>query len=100
LRLKPWERKVIFSDKPTQVRVRAPSFVNFEGNMLNEKELQVMPDSAEKSFNSALAQNSFPSIDDLIFPYPNSFKAGQIHTRVAQWKKIIANTSQTEEILD
>lgn len=86
MRLKPWEQKVIFSDKPTQVYVRAPSFVNCEDKMLNEKELQVMPDSAEKSFNSALAQSSFSSIDNLFFPNPNSFRAGQIHTRVTKWK--------------
>jgi hypothetical protein len=52
--------------------------------MLNEKELQVMPDSAEKFFNSALAQSSFPSVDNLFFPNPNSFRAGQIHTRLTK----------------
>lgn len=75
-------------------------FVNFEGKVLTEKDVHVMPDSAEKSFNSEIAQGSFPSTESLFFLNPDTFRAGQIHTRIIQWERILANSPQKEEILD
>ncbi|XP_063398770.1 uncharacterized protein LOC134683414 isoform X2 [Mytilus trossulus] len=99
-RMKPWEKNVIFDSDPTNEFIRLASYVNLEGKLLSEKELQIKPDSAEESFSASLIKGQDPSIDNLVFLNPNSFKAGQIHTRVDQWKHIMCNSSQTKEVLD
>ncbi|CAC5412043.1 unnamed protein product [Mytilus coruscus] len=98
--MKPWEKNVIFDSDPTNEFIRLASYVNLEGKLLSEKELQIKPDSAGKSFSASLIKGQVPSTDNLVFLNSNSFKAGQIHTRVDQWKHIMCNSSQTKEVLD
>lgn len=94
--LKPWEKTVTFDVDPTLVKSRQPSFVNFKNEVI-DKDTSIDP--AEKVFLEA-SNAQVPDIISLAFLNPKEFAAGQIHTRIDQWKEIIPYSSCSNEILD
>lgn len=81
---------------PTSVTVRRPTFVNFENKIVDNSREVV---SAEEVYSKAMDDVS-PDIQNLNFLNPKNFVAGQIHTRLKQWEKILACSYSSDEILD
>ena len=101
LKLRLWEKSIKFNEDPTQVEIRSSSFVDIRGRILKENNLPNDQISAEACFSSAIKYNTQPSAEDLVFPNPESFKAGLIHSRVSYWKQILSyDNEQASEILD
>ncbi|CAC5394780.1 unnamed protein product [Mytilus coruscus] len=95
-RLKPWEFNINLGTDPTSVTVRQPSFVNFENKIIdNDREVN----SAEEVYSKATDGVS-PDIRNVKFFNPKTFVAGQIHTRLYQWQKILPCSHSSDEILD
>ncbi|CAC5361180.1 unnamed protein product [Mytilus coruscus] len=95
-RLKPWEFDINLGTDPTSVTVRQPTFVNFENKIIdNDREVN----SAEEVYSKATDGVS-PDIRNVKFFNPKTFVAGQIHTRLHQWQKILPCSHSSDEILD
>jgi len=94
-RLKQWELEIKFNIDPLSVKRRETSFVNMENGIIDHKEAFI---SAEEAFSKAKDGVS-PKIKEMPFLNPNAFVAGQIHTRLDQWEKILPSSPASEEIL-
>lgn len=69
-------------------------------NFKNEKypEGQTATSAEEVFFN--IKNGVCPDMKELKFLNPNAFVAGQVHTRINEWKKILLDSNLSDDVMD
>ncbi len=94
--IKSREKEITFDTDSLLVHVRQATYVDFKNNSL-DREKSV--DSVEVAYSKAV-NGVEPNIQNLKFLNPNEFVAGQIHTRLDQWKSLMHDTCLATTIFD
>ena len=95
IQLKLWERKITF--EPNIQYTKETSWVNYKRKSINYDKSNVK--SAEKVFSRAL-HGFYPNIESLSFRNDQSFVSGQLHNNLDEWKLILSDSPDKEEVMN